>query len=77
MYHALLDHRSEMEDELAETLEDGADGDTGAWIGFVTEASSIDDADTRGTVQEWMHDHLLNLKAVLTPYLEAVTAQGD
>ena len=66
-----------MESELGAALEDGTDGTTGAWIGFVTEAVSIDD-EARDTVRQWMRENLLNLKEVLTPYLEdAVMAQGD
>ena len=76
VYRALLAHREKMERELGATLDDGTHDATGAWIGFVTEASSIDDAQTHEAVREWMHDNLLNLQAVLTPYLEAaVTAQ--
>lgn len=77
VYRALLDQREKMERELDATLEDGTHDATGAWIGFVTEASSIDDAETHETVREWMHDNLMNLQAVLTPYLEAAVAAQE
>ena len=77
MYHALLGQPEKMEGELGAALDDGTDGTTGAWIGFATEAMAIDDDAGRETAQEWMRDNLLNLRAVLTPYLEAVAAQDE
>lgn len=77
VYRALLDQREKMEGELSATLEDGTHDATGSWIGFVTEASSINATETHDAVRQWMHDNLLNLRAVLTPYLAAVVAAQD
>ena len=38
VYHVLLAQREKMERELGSTLEDGTEGTTGAWMGFLTDA---------------------------------------
>lgn len=77
VYHALLAQREKMEGELGAVLEDGTDGATGAWIGFVVDALDMDSEEDRDAARTWMYDNLLNLWTVLTPYLAAAVASQD
>ena len=69
IYHALSQHRDEIDAELS----DGAEWDLGkdsSWMGLRTEAVLSDPELDLEAVGEWIAENLLRLRNVVQPYLE-------
>ena len=71
IYHALTQHRAEIDAELNGGAE-WEQGEDQSWVGLRTEALLSDPVLNLEAVGEWIAENLLRLRAVVQPYLDQV-----
>ncbi len=75
IYHALTQHRSEIDAELSGGAE-WQQGEKESWVELQTEAVTNDPMINLEAVGEWIAENLLRLRTVAQPFLDQVMNEG-